>query len=48
VTQDRKRFPRNRVSNSRQPDPDPEFDLSDRPPTDEDYSVDATASDDFA
>ena len=30
------------------PDPDPEFDLSDRLPTDEDYSVDAPASDDFA
>jgi len=33
----------------RRPDlPDPDFDFSDRQPTDEDYSVDAPAPDDFA
>jgi hypothetical protein len=30
------------------PDPDPGFDFPDRQPTDEDYMVDAPASDDFA
>ena len=51
----RKRKARGPPSNSfpsspegRRPDlPDPEFDISDRQPTDEDYSVDAPASDDF-
>jgi len=39
----------NPSTEGRRPDlPDPEFDISDRPPTDEDYSVDAPASDDFA